>query len=97
MAKGEKHVVVLRDDAGDTYLLDHLALQETRVPKERAAEIEKALKGGEVSVAVEIDKHKVDGGAVRLQATKAISYKLVGSYTLQHTGGLSVAGILRAL
>jgi hypothetical protein len=96
VAKGEKHIVVLRDDAGDLYLFDHLALQEMRVPKERAAEVEQALKGSEIDVGVSIDKRKVDGGALRLQSAKS-NYQMVGAYTLQHTGGLSIAGILRAL
>jgi hypothetical protein len=85
MAKGEKHIVVLRDDAGETYLLDHQALQESRVPKERRGEVEDAIEGREVV-----------GGGLRLQSTKA-TYKLVGSFTLQHTGGVSIAQMLRAL
>ena len=96
MAKGEKHILVLRDDAGEVYLFDHLALQQMRVPKERAAEVEQALKGSEIDVAVTIDKRKTAGGALKLQSAKA-SYNVVGSYTLQHTGGLSIAEILRAL
>jgi hypothetical protein len=96
VAKGEKQIVVLRDDAGDIYLFDHLALQEMRVPKERAAEVEQALKGSQVDVAVAIDQRKVAGGALRLQSAKS-AYTIVGSYTLQHTGGLSIAEILRAL
>jgi len=48
MAKDEKHIVVLRDDAGETYLLDQQALQESRVPKESSGEVEKALKDKEL-------------------------------------------------
>ncbi len=96
MAKGEKHIVVLRDEAGELYLFDHLALQQMRVPKERAGEVEQALKGSEIDVAVNIDKRKVASGALRLQSAQS-SYKIVGSYSLHHTGGLSIAEILRAL
>jgi hypothetical protein len=85
MAKGEKHIVVLRDEAGQTYLLDQQVLQESRVPEERKAEVEEALEGREVV-----------GGGLRLQSTKS-TYKLVGSFTLQHTGGVSIAQMLRAL
>lgn len=85
MAKGEKHIIVLRDDAGQTYLLDQQALQDARVPEERKAEVEEALEGREVV-----------GGGLRLQSTKS-AYKLVGSFTLQHTGGVSIAQMLRAL
>jgi hypothetical protein len=80
MATGEKHnIVVLRDDAGETYLLDQQALQESRVPKERSGEVDKALKDNELD--------KVTGG----------SYTLVGSYSLQHSGALSIAQKLRAI
>ena len=72
MAKGERQVVVLRDDAGNTYVLDDLALQETRVPEERKAEVEEALEGREVV-----------GGGLRLQSTRSI-FRVVGSYTMQH-------------
>ena len=85
MANGEKHIVVLRDSAGNTYVLDHSALEETRVPEERRADVEEALEGREVV-----------GGGLRLQATKS-TYKVVGAFTLQHTGGLPVAEILRPL
>jgi hypothetical protein len=85
MAKGEKHIVVLRDDAGETYLLDQQTLQESRVPEERRGEVEEAIEGREVV-----------GGGLRLQSTKS-TYKLVGSFTLQHTGGVSIAQMLRAL
>ena len=100
MAKGEKHIVVLRDDAGEIYLFDHLALEEKRVPKERMAEVEQALKGCEVGVSVSIDKRKSAEGGLRLQSAPATSspkYSIVGSFRLQHTGGLSIAEILRAL
>jgi hypothetical protein len=96
VAKGEKHIVVLRDEAGELYLFDHLALEQMRVPKERTGEVEQALKGSEIDVAVNVDKRKVASGALRLQSTPA-SYKVVGSYSLHHTGGLSIAEILRAL
>jgi hypothetical protein len=96
VAKGEKHIVVLRDEAGELYLFDHLALQQMRVPKERAGEVEQALKGSEIDVAVNIAKRKVDSGTLRLQSAQA-SYQVVGSYSLHHTGGLSIAEILRAL
>jgi hypothetical protein len=71
MATGEKHnIVVLRDDAGETYLLDQQALQESRVPKERSGEVEKALKDNELD--------KVTGGytlvgSFALQHTGALS------------------------
>jgi hypothetical protein len=81
MAKGEKHIVVLRDDAGNTYVLDDLALQETRVPEERKAEVEEALEGREVV-----------GGGLRLQSTRS-TFKVVGSYRLQHMGGSPAAEI----
>jgi hypothetical protein len=80
MATGEKHnIVVLRDEAGETYLLDQQALQESRVPKERSGEVEKALKDNELE--------QITGG----------TYRLVGSFTLQHTGALSIAQKLRAI
>jgi hypothetical protein len=97
VAKGEKHIVVLRDDAGDIYLFDHHALEQMRVPKERAAEVEQALKGSAIDVSLAVDKRKVAEGGLRLQSSKAATYNIVGSYTLQHTGGLSIAEILRAL
>lgn len=70
MAKDEKHLVVLRDDAGNTYLMDDATLEETRVPQERKAEVEEALEGREVV-----------GGGLRLQSIKS-TYKIVGSYTV---------------
>lgn len=96
MAKGEKHIVVLRDGAGELYLFDHLALQQMRVPKERADEVEQALKGSEIDVAVNIDKREVASGGLRLQSAES-GYNIVGSYSLHHTGGLGIAEILRAL
>jgi hypothetical protein len=74
-----KHIVVLRDDAGETYLLDQQALQEARVPKDRSGEVDQVLKDNELD--------RVTGG----------TYTLVGSFALQHTGGLSVSQILRAI
>ncbi len=44
MAKGDKHVVVLRDDAGQTYLLDDQTLEQSRVPTERSGEVDQVLK-----------------------------------------------------
>jgi hypothetical protein len=71
VATAEKRIVVLRDNAGNTYLLDHLALEETRVPDERKAEVEQALEGQEVV-----------GGGLRLQSIKS-TYQIVGSYTVR--------------
>lgn len=97
MAKGEKQIIVLRDDAGDIYLFDHLTLQQMRVPKERATEVEQALKGSSIDVSVAVDKRKVAEGGLKLVQSAKATYNFVGSYTLQHTGGLSIAEILRAL
>jgi len=96
VAKGEKHIVVLRDDDGNIYLFDHLTLAQMRVPKDRAAEVEQALKGSEIDVSVAIDKKKSAEGGLRLQSASH-AYSIVGSYRLQHTGGLQIAEILRAL
>lgn len=75
MALPERHIVVLRDDAGNTYVVDHLTLQETRVPEERKAEVEEALEGRELV-----------GGGLRLEPTKS-TFKIVGAYAMQHAGG----------
>ncbi len=75
MALTEKHIVVLRDDAGNTYVVDHLALQETRVPEERKAEVEEALEGRDLV-----------GGGLRLEPTTS-TFKVVGTYAVQHAGG----------
>jgi hypothetical protein len=75
LAGEEKQIVILRDDAGNTYVLDQAALLETRVPEERKAEVEEALEGREVA-----------GGGLRLQSIKS-PYKIVGSYTLRHRAG----------
>lgn len=48
MAKGDKHVVVLRDDAGQTYLLDDQTLEQSRVPTERSGEVDQVLKDGDL-------------------------------------------------
>jgi len=85
VAKGEQSIVVLRDNDGNTYLLDNLALQDARVPDERKAEVEEALQGREVV-----------GGALRLRPDRS-SIKLVGSYTLQHAGGVDIAQAIRML
>jgi hypothetical protein len=75
VALTEKHIVILRDEAGNTYVVDHVALQETRVPEERKAEVEEALEGRELV-----------GGGLMLEPTKS-TFKVVGAYTVQHTGG----------
>ena len=98
MAKGEEHIVVLRDDAGGIYLLDHRSLEQVRVPKEQEAEVEQALKGAAIDVSVAVDKKKVAEGGLRLESVeRGARYNLVGSYTLRHTGGLSISEILRVL
>ena len=74
MALNEKHIVVLRDEGGNTYVVDHVALQETRVPEERKAEVEEALEGGELV-----------GGGLLLEPMKS-RFKVVGAYTIQHAG-----------
>jgi hypothetical protein len=73
MPTREKHVLVLRDDAGNCYLVDEAALQQTRVPKERKDEVEEALEGREVV-----------GGGLRLEEARS-TYRIVGSYIVQHT------------
>jgi hypothetical protein len=98
VARGEEHIVVLRDDAGGIYLFDHHSLEQTRVPKKQVAEVEQALKGSAIDVSVAVDKKKVAEGGLRLESVKSgSSYNVVGSYTLHHTGGLSISEILRAL
>jgi len=48
-------------------------------------------------VSVAVDKRKVAEGGLKLVQSAKATYNFVGSYRLQHTGGLSIAEILRAL
>jgi hypothetical protein len=83
--ESENEIVVLSDRAGNKYLLDALAMQDTRVPHERRREVDEALEKGEVP-----------GSAVRLTPTED-AYQMVGSFRLQHAGAVDIAAMLRGL
>jgi hypothetical protein len=97
MAKGEKDIVVLRDDAGNIYLFDHQALEQRRVPKEKVAALEQALKESEADDEGDLDLSKVVGGVIGTAVLQPAGTSTLSSYRLQYTGGTSVAQILRAL
>ena len=77
-------ILVFKDEAGNIYLLDNPTLNNVRVPDEYKADIEKALKAE-------------DDESIQLVFSENPPFKIVGRYTLKHTGGFQIAQVLRAL